>query len=108
MEKSLTHKEKQYVKKFVQEAEKMKTGPSGEWMAWAVFLLGGFVTVYVIMITQQNLGETTFFYVFFPGVSTGLLLMLCGMFAINISRRIAKKAREKKTLAEILTRSIVH
>ena len=100
MDRTLTNREKQYAKKFVQEAKRMKTELSGEWMAWAVFLLGGFLTVYVILLTQANLNETTIFYVLLPGTAAGLLLMFCGTFGMKIFRR----AGEQKVLAEILTK----
>lgn len=64
----------------------METRLSIELCAWAVFLLGGFLTVYVILITEANLSGAVIRNVLLPGTAIGLLLMFIGAFGMHKSK----------------------
>ena len=98
----MSYKEKQYVKKFMQRVEKMGPWPSSEWVAWALFLVGGFLTINILLITEANLNRTVILSVLIPGTAIGLLLMLLGGFGIHL----AEKAKEKMTLYSLVQKSL--
>ena len=64
----------------------MGTRLSSELCAWAVFLLGGFLTVYVILITEANLSGPVIRNVLLPGTAIGLLIMFVGALGIHKSK----------------------
>lgn len=87
MNKSLTHQERQYVKKIMHDAEKRKTKAGMKvvkWVPWALLLLGGFLMVYTLVLVAQGIlnNTATITTIFFPGVGGGLLLMFAGVFII--------------------------
>lgn len=98
--------ERNTVKKFVKNARKMEDWTHYrwvthyQWVSWIILLIGGYVTVNAILITEANLSSLTIFNVLLPGVAIGLVLMLLGGFGIHI----AEKAREQKRLARLVTK----
>jgi DNA-binding XRE family transcriptional regulator len=82
-----------------EEAERVETWLSYEWAGWGVFLIGGFLTVDVLLMTQANLTRTVIFNVFFPGIIIGQLLMFAGAYGIHLAK---KATREKSILATLL------
>ncbi|MFT4816084.1 MAG: transcriptional regulator with XRE-family HTH domain [Pseudohongiellaceae bacterium] len=96
---SISLNERQHAKEIAQEAERLETWLSYEWAGWGVFLIGGFLTVDVLLMTQANLTRTVIFNVFFPGIIIGQLLMFAGAYGIHLAK---KAAREKSILATLL------
>ena len=98
----MSYKEKQYVKKCMQRAEKMGPWLSREWVAWALFLVGGILTVNILLITEANLNRTVILTVMIPGTAIGLLLMLLGGLRIHL----AEKAKEEMILYSLVQKSL--
>ena len=53
------------------------------WFFGSVFLLGGLLTVAVLLMTHANLSPVSIRSVMLPGTSVGMLLMLVGWFGFR-------------------------
>ncbi len=103
MDTMLTFKEKKYAQKLITNSKNLDAAMWPEWGAWVLFALGGFLTVSVIFITLENLHATSIKFVFLPGITMGLALMLFGAFIQHIST----KAEEQKIIAGLLKKLMV-
>ena len=65
----------------------METRLVGELLAWVVFLVGGFLTVFVILMTEANLSGAVIREVLLPGIVVGLLLMGFGAYGAHRAKR---------------------
>lgn len=87
--------ERQKIKEFAQEAERLENWLSYKWIGWSLLFIGGYLIVTALMMTQSNLNREVILNVFFPGTTIGLLLLLAGKAFIHLSNRAV---REKDTL----------
>lgn len=91
--------EKQSLKEFVKQAERIENWLSYRWIGWPILFTGGYLIVSVLLMTQSNLNRTVILNVLLPGETIGLLLMLIGKFFVYLSSRARD---EKSTLIRLL------
>jgi hypothetical protein len=80
---------------------------SNVWLAWAIFFLGGILTLSAIWLTLTNLDRTVIFYVLIPGTAIGMILMMLGTVGVRVCEELERQARpQRKKDEESLLRYI--
>jgi len=99
MENQLSPKEKLFLDNFLENANEQGY-PSGFSSFYAVLIsiLGLILIVAVVIITLRNMSDRVVFWVFVPGVISGIGIFLFGLFLLNY----LQKRKEQEKLAAII------
>ncbi len=81
------------------EVARVENWLSYKWVGWPVILIGAYLIIEVILMTQANINRTVIFNVLLPGTTIGLGLMLVGRYFVHLSD---KAQREQKLLKSSL------
>ncbi len=65
--------------------------PLTEFFCGSVLLLGGILTVSVLLITEASLTAVTIWYVLIPGTAVGLMLMMVGGIGLTRCQKAAER-----------------
>ena len=98
MNQMLTFKEREIASKIMREAGSPVAQSTPEWAAWFLYILGGFVIVFVCLTSASNLSGEVIRLVLLPGIVTGGFLLLVGA----VITRTSQRTEEKKIMASLL------
>jgi uncharacterized membrane protein len=68
-----------------------------------ISLAGLILFISAVVITLNNFVDRTVYWILLPGMISGIVLILFGMFIFNIGRKYEKTKRVVKTLKKIMT-----
>lgn len=94
----LTITEKKLVEGFLKKSEKMNIEKGHDLVSSILFATGGAIIVLACLATVNSLTAENMKLILFPGVATGMAILLAGAYGLHLS----KNTREQKSLASAI------
>ena len=98
----LTFTERRVIEKFLEKSEKSTLGRGHELVSSILFATGGALIVSACLLTLNNLNAESMKLVFFPGIASGMAILLGGAYGLYQSKRIKVRSELASAIQHLM------